>query len=218
MEVRRRRSHLSCVAYDGATSVRQTRTRRPPAADPFCPRRNCLSTHWPEPRPVLAGSPAHASARAMPHPHSSPAHASARATLRPHRISLDLSAHMSAIVVVVRPCRICPPTRVGSAVAQPLHPPQPHGAQGNREIGRACSPSRTGPAAVAGSYTIATLMAAAARSASDTRAGSASSQGRRRALHIEINMELNFIIHLYTSKSCVYIHHTLYTSKFSPKL
>jgi hypothetical protein len=37
-------------------------------------------------------------------------------------------------------------------------------------------------------------------------------------IHIESNMDLNSIIHLYTSRSCVYNHHTFYTSKFSPKL
>jgi hypothetical protein len=37
-------------------------------------------------------------------------------------------------------------------------------------------------------------------------------------IHIENNIELNYITHLYTLKSCVYIHHTLYTSKFSHKL
>jgi hypothetical protein len=66
---------------------------------------------------------------------------------------------MSAIVVVVRPRRISPPTRFGSAVAQPLQSPQPHGAPGNREIGRA----RMGPAATAGLCMVATPATAATR-------------------------------------------------------
>jgi hypothetical protein len=74
------------------------------------------------------------------------------------------------------PCRINPPTRVGSVVAQPLQPPQPHGAPRNREIG--CV--RMGPAAAAGSCMVAMQAAAAARSTSDAYAGSASPQGRRR--------------------------------------
>jgi hypothetical protein len=39
-------------------------------------------------------------------------------------------------------------------------------------------------------------------------------------IDIKSNMELNSIIHLYTSKSCLQpcMHHTLYTSKFSLKL
>jgi hypothetical protein len=74
---------------------------------------------------------------------------------------------MSAIAVVVHPRRISPPTRVGSAVAQPLQPPQPHGAPGNRKVGRA----RMGPAAAAGSCMVATLAVAVARSASTARAG-----------------------------------------------
>jgi hypothetical protein len=63
---------------------------------------------------------------------------------------------MLTIVVLVRPCRISPSTRVGSTVAQLLQPPHPHGALKNREIGRVRSPSRTGHVAAAGSYTIAT--------------------------------------------------------------
>jgi hypothetical protein len=56
---------------------------------------------------------------------------------------------MLKIVVVVRPRRISPSTRVGSTVAQLLQPPQPHGALKNREIGRVRSPSRMGLAAAA---------------------------------------------------------------------
>jgi hypothetical protein len=63
---------------------------------------------------------------------------------------------MLTITVVVHPRRISPSTRVGSTVAQLLQPPQPHGALKNREIGCVRSPSRTGLAAAAGSYTIAT--------------------------------------------------------------
>jgi hypothetical protein len=60
---------------------------------------------------------------------------------------------MLTIDVLVRPCRISPSTRVGSTVAQLLQSPHPRGALKNREIGRVRSPSRTGHAAAAGSYT-----------------------------------------------------------------
>jgi hypothetical protein len=162
-EVRHHRSHLSCVAYDSVASVRQPRTHRSPVADPFCPCRNRPAPHRPESCPVLAASPAHASARVVP---------------RPCWIPPDPRARMSAIAVVVRSRRISPPTRVGSIVALPLQLAQPHGALGNNEVGRA----QTGQATVAGSCTVTTLVTTAARSASDTRAGSASPQDHRRAL------------------------------------
>jgi hypothetical protein len=37
-------------------------------------------------------------------------------------------------------------------------------------------------------------------------------------IHIESNMELNSIIHLYISKFCVYNHHILYIKVFTQSL
>jgi hypothetical protein len=101
----------------------------------------------------------------------------ARAAPCPRRIPLDPRARMSAIVVVVRPRRISPPKHVGSAIAQPLQPPQPHGAPRKRKIGRLWMRL----AATAGSCMVATPAIPAARSTSDAYPGSASPQGRCRA-------------------------------------
>jgi hypothetical protein len=154
MEVCRRRSHLSCIACDGAASVRQPRTRCLPTVDPFCPCRNHLSAHRPEPRPILAGSPAHTSARAAPHP---------------RRLTCPRIGQSHA------PSAPDPASPERSHVCHRHHGPPAHArwfhrcALGNCEIGRTRSPSRTGPGAATGSCTIAMPATAAALSASDAR-------------------------------------------------
>jgi hypothetical protein len=91
-----------------------------------------------------------------------------RAAPRSRWIPPDTRARMSAITVVVRRRRISPPTHVGSTVAQPL---SPYGARGTARSGaRGRDRQRQ------------QVSARSPRRRQPPRAGSASPQGRRRAL------------------------------------